>query len=753
MFHDRVLGNLLVAVLLVLLATPGLADDSAETSEEIRNPGVLATDLETVREIAKYARQAVVVIEFTGRDGQRQGLGSGFILSEDGLIATNLHVIGEARPIRVRLLDGRQFDVVEVHATERSQDLAIVRIDASDLTPLPLGDADQLEEGEPLVAVGNPEGLEHSVVTGVSGVRKDVQGMDMIQLAMPIERGNSGGPVLNLDGQVVGLVTMKSLASENIGFAVAANHLKPLLESPNPVAMSRWLTIGVINPRLWETPDDAARWTQRAGRIRVDGMGRGFGGRSVCLSRLPLPEPPFDIAVSVRMAEDDGAAGLVFHAADDRHYGFYPSSGNLRLTRFDGPTVYQWNVIRDEVSAAFRPGEWNDLKVRVRDDGFECFCNDQLVFRSNDARYTSGAVGLVKFRHTTAEFRGFRIGKDLPPSIPDADVVARIHQEVESIPTDRAPDKTLVDSLLQEPTGTRRVLERRARELEQQARRLRQLSESLHARRVREKLVAVLSAESPDLLHAGLLLAALDNDELDVELYREQVDAMAEECRGLMAEHSGADPLDLLHRYLFKEQGFHGSRTNYYSASNSYLNEVIDDREGLPITLSVLYIELARRVGLNVVGIGLPGHFIVEYRPDEGDPRLIDPFNRGQRLSLAAARALVASTTGRVWDDEYLREQSTSEIVHRMLRNLLNAANSSDNPEAALRYLDTLIALGAESTGDRLFKAVICLNTERYQEGLAEVDWVLQHEPDGVLVSQVHRLRDELQSRLDRLAD
>src|SRR5690606_2448324 len=91
--------------------------------------------------------------------------------------------------------------------------------------------------------------------------------------------------------------------------------------------------------------------------------------------------------------------------------------------------------------------------------------------------------------------------------------------------------------------------------------------------------------------------------------------------------------LAAMNQYLFVDNGFHGSRTDYYNRANSYLNRVIDDREGLPITLSVLYIELGQRLGLKLHGVGLPGHFVVRHVPAEGEPQLIDVFEGGQPLS------------------------------------------------------------------------------------------------------------------------
>src|SRR5436190_5348551 len=126
-----------------------------------------------VEKLVESAKSSVVVITVRGRDGKRQGLGTGFLVSADGLIATNLHVIGEARPVRVQFSDGRELDVTEVHASDRALDLALVRVKGSRLQPLPLGDSDQLKQGQAVVALGNPVGLTHSVVSGVVSGRRE----------------------------------------------------------------------------------------------------------------------------------------------------------------------------------------------------------------------------------------------------------------------------------------------------------------------------------------------------------------------------------------------------------------------------------------------------------------------------------------------------------------------------------------------------------------------------------------------------
>ena len=742
---------LCVLHLAVLAAGPVYADDAAgpATTTEAAAP---ALDAELTALIERV-QSSIVVISFEGRDGETQGIGTGFVIRDDGLIATNLHVLGEARPISVRSKDGDEYDVVEIYATEKSQDLAILRVDADDLTPLELGDSDKLAQGQPIVALGNPQGLEHSVVTGVvSGIREDIDGMSMIQLAIPIEPGNSGGPVLDPQGRVQGIITLKSLVTDNLGYAVTINSLKPLLEKPNPIAMSRWLTIGRLNPKEWQVPGDV-RWTQRSGRIYVEGVGEGFGGRSLCLSRLEVPEIPFEVAVTVRINEEDGAAGLVLHSdGGDRHYGFYPSSGSLRFSRFDGPVVYDWQVLMEKRSPHYRPDDWNRLKVRVEEDRILCYCNDQLVFESTDRTYTSGQVGLAKFRHTTATFKEFAIGEEIPSWHPDPETIAAVTRLVENVSPRHTPPAELVESLADHGRPGRIALEQRARLLEAQAEKLRQLARTVHEQQIRETLGTLFEADEDeiDLLHAALLLAALDNDELDVDAYRRRADDLADEfVRSLPEDLSAADRVAALNRFLFQEYGFHGSRTEFYSASNSYLNEVIDDREGLPITLSVLYMHIADRAGLEVAGIGLPGRFVVQHLPADGEPQLIDVYERGKLLSEDDARTLVRSFTGRGWQEEYLQPQGPRQILMRMLRNLVGVANREQDAEAALRYIDTILVLDPESAEDRLMKALLCYNTDRLDEGIDTIDWILERRPEGFLLGQLRRLRATMQARRD----
>jgi regulator of sirC expression with transglutaminase-like and TPR domain len=697
-----------------------------------------------VEKIAASARKSIAVITVTGRDGKREGLGTGFVVSADGLIATNLHVIGEARPISVHLPDRKPCEATHIHATDRAADLAILRIDAKDLTPLPLGDATKLPQGAAVVALGNPLGLERSIVAGVVSGQREIEGRQMIQLAMPIERGNSGGPLVDLEGKVQGVVTMKHAFTENLGFAVPINALRPLLEKPNPVAMNRWLTIGALDSEDWAVIN-GARWRQRAGRILVEGYGYGFGGRSLCLSRRPVPELPFEIQVTVRLDNEAGAAGLAFHAdGGDKHYGFYPSAGQLRLTRFEGPDVFSWKILHQEPSRHYRPGDWNTLKVRLDKDKILCYVNGHLVVESTDTGLTAGQVGLAKFRDTRPEFKNFQVAQQIAaPRLP-ADLTARITRAVEALPAQGAPKADLVDALQPEAAASMAVLRERAKRLEEQAAQLRELADAVHVKRVQAELTQVLQGKEDDidLIHAALLLAKLDNDELDLAPYRKEVERMAREVAAGLPE--GADDkarLAALNKYLFEERGFHGSRSDYYNRANSYLNEVLDDREGLPITLSVLYLELARRLGVKVVGVGLPGHFVVQHVLAEGEAQLIDVYEGGRLLSRAEAGRKVQAITGQPLREEHLAPAGKQAILVRMLSNLLRVARGEKDAKGMLRYLDVLLALQRDAAEERLLRAAVRFELGQRQAALEDLDWLLEHDPPGIDLERVRGLR------------
>ncbi len=708
------------------------------------------TSAKSTVDLADTIRPSLVKITQLGREGT-DGIGSGFIVSEDGFIATNLHVIGEARRLQVEMQDGKVHEVTAVHGTDAHHDLALLKINARGLTPLPFGDSDKVRQGESVVAMGAPEGLGFSIVQGVLSATREIDGNEMLQVAIPIEKGNSGGPLLNMKGQVLGILTLKHIKTDNLGFAMPVNALKELIAKPNPVPMSRWLTIGVLNPKLWKL-HLGAQWTQHAGIIHVDTPGSGFGGRALCLSTQKVPKDRFEVATTVKLDDESGAAGLAFCSdGGDRHYGFYPSGGKLRLTRFDGPDVFSWTILADVPSDAYKPGDWNTLRVRVEPEKVVCFVNGQQVIESNDTGLRGGAAGLCKFRTTVADFRSFRIGADLSEKALDPELASRFRSEIESSLAKASPRDRTLERLLENPSAARRVITEQRRQLEEQAAALRELESELHRRAMTQAILTELEKPEPEinLLRCTLLLARHDNPEIDVAAYLNAFHSMVADLKDDPEIAKGTMPaVKRLNRYLFEENGFHGSRGDYSSRSNSYMNEVLDDREGLPITLAVLYVELASKLGIQgVFGVPLPGKFMVGYRDGpEGELQLVDVFENGREVTVAQA-AMELSDYGEL-PEQSLVAARKSDILLRMLRNLLGSAfDETRSIRESLPYLDLVLAIDPKAAAERLTRAQLRQRLGEKSAAGEDVNWLIENFPeDGPpeLIQQLDRWMQSL---------
>ena len=706
------------------------------------------------QELIANVRPSVVTIRVAGRDGDEFGVGTGFVVDESGLIATNFHVINEGRPFTIETSDGDNLDILSVEASDVSGDLALIRYDANDqkLPALEIAPQDSSEQGMRVLAFGNPHGLENSVVEGILSAVRRVEGRELLQLAMPIEPGNSGGPLVDLDGRVHGIINMKSAINDNLGFAIPIANLVALRDQPNPVAINRWVRLRSINERQWESKF-GADWQQRGGTITVQGQGKGFGGRALLLSTREAPKIPFEMSVNVRLDDESGAAGLVFHSdGGNRHYGFYPSAGRVRLSCFRGPSVFSWQVLKEIDTEHYVPSEWNHLKVRVEEDQLKCFINGHLIIESDDVQLTSGRVGLAKFRDTRPEFKRFQVGPDLPlPELgekasAELDRLTVPEIEIESIGSER------IGALAESAELSSRELSRRARALQALAEQYRRLADDVRRASVIDELTRLEEWDASErLLRGTLLIASLDNPDIDRQAYVERIDEMSDEISRQLADDADATlTREGLHQYLFKQNGFHGSRSEYYHPANSHLNRVLDDREGLPITLTILYMELARRLGLNVEGVGLPGHFVARHVVDDEREQLVDVFEQGKLLSSRDAERIVLLHAGRPINDADLQANSTTEILSRVLNNLMGIAGRNQDADSMLRYSDALIAINPEESRYRIMRAQLRGMTGRTSTALEDVDWLTENAAGEISQEAIARLREALLSRQER---
>lgn len=751
----------LLSVLLVSLPALAAKPKAGASKSKAAETKPESPDEVGAAKIVSQVKPSLVKITQLGREGV-EGLGSGFVISEDGLIATNMHVVGQGRRLQVEMVDGRTFEVKEVHASDFHLDLAILRVEAKGLKPLVLGNSDTVEQGQPIVAMGNPEGLTYSVVQGVISAMREIEGTSMIQVAIPIERGNSGGPLLDRQGHVLGLLTLKSMRTENLGFAMPVNALKKLLEKPNTVPMARWLTLGVLDQRVWKTVM-GAKWTQRAGVIKGELPGDGFGGRTLCISQLEQPQVPFEVAVNVRLDEENGAAGIVVCSdGGNRHYGFYPTDGKLRMTRFDGPDLFSWVPFQTVESEAYKPGEWNNLRVRVEADRIIGYVNGTKVIEQEDDAFRDGQAGLCKFRGTKAEYKNFRIGSDLRDKPVPEEVADRVGKMLdEYLKVGLSKSKTLT-SLQDEHAQGRRVLgdkikqlEAQAASLRQQAGNLRKLNTELHQRAMTNDLVALLAKpdDEIELLQAALLIARHDNSDVEMAAYRRLMDRMADELReDADIKKGGLPAVKRISRYLFSENGFHGNHYDYENYANSYINEVLDNREGLPITLSVVFLELASRLKVTgMAGISFPRRFMVGYRASEEDDwALIDVFDGGRFLTVDQAAESVLGDKEAI-SPEDVTEATKRQIVIRMVHNLLGFTQGDNRlpPPEAIPYLSLLIALEPDDMGSHFQRAAARSSTGDHVGAREDLKAILDNPPPSMDEDQ---LRD-LHSMYQRLGE
>jgi regulator of sirC expression with transglutaminase-like and TPR domain len=233
-----------------------------------------------------------------------------------------------------------------------------------------------------------------------------------------------------------------------------------------------------------------------------------------------------------------------------------------------------------------------------------------------------------------------------------------------------------------------------------------------------------------DLGEGALLIAAETYPGLDVDGYLARLDALAQGARAAVeGACSGAERVERLNRFLFVEEGFEGNVDDYGDPRNSFLNEVLDRRTGIPITLSVVYIEVARRLGLPVRGVGFPGHFLAKY---EGEEQIvIDPFF-GKVLSEAdCAERLREFVRDEIeFDPSLLESASPREILARMLRNLKRRHVEEGDFESALSCCERILLLTPGAMRELRDRGLLYQQLECFRAALSDLERYVELAPD-----------------------
>ena len=237
--------------------------------------------------------------------------------------------------------------------------------------------------------------------------------------------------------------------------------------------------------------------------------------------------------------------------------------------------------------------------------------------------------------------------------------------------------------------------------------------------------------EQISLAEAALVIAAVEYPNLDAQPYLRRLDAMAETVAGRVDGET--DPFRIIahiNRFLFQEEGFFGNTQEYYDPRNSFLNEVLDRKVGIPITLSTVYLEIAGRLRFPLVGVGMPGHFLVKHPYFQ---ILIDPFGRGRILTESDCQRRMEQVLGDSveFHKSFLDAVGKRHIVTRMLNNLRAVYLNARQYQKALDITDLALAVQPDFADEHKQRAALLLHLRRYSDAAAELHFYLEHSPEA----------------------
>jgi regulator of sirC expression with transglutaminase-like and TPR domain len=265
---------------------------------------------------------------------------------------------------------------------------------------------------------------------------------------------------------------------------------------------------------------------------------------------------------------------------------------------------------------------------------------------------------------------------------------------------------------------------------------------------VRSRFEAAVLRPEPelDLATAALLVAAEEYPQLPLAPYLRRLDLLAERVRDRLGDETAPlVVLQELNRVLFEEEGFRGNVDEYYDVRNSFLNDVLDRRLGIPITLSVVYLEVGWRLGLPLVGVAFPGHFLVRYE-GEALRLLVDPFEGGRLRFEDQAQELLDRVYGGMvpLQPEYLQPVSKREILVRILTNLKGIYLNARDDRRALAAIERILVLRPGAANELRDRGMLLARIGRVGEAIADLERYLSSAPEAPDARRVRELIREL---------
>jgi len=262
--------------------------------------------------------------------------------------------------------------------------------------------------------------------------------------------------------------------------------------------------------------------------------------------------------------------------------------------------------------------------------------------------------------------------------------------------------------------------------------------------------------ERLDLARACLMIAQDAYPRLDVDRYLGDIERMAIRLRARIPQSGQPEErVVALNQFLYGDLGFWGNTDDYYDPRNSYLNEVLERRTGIPITLSIVYLEVGRRIGLRLQGVSFPGHFLVKLRLKKGE-LVLDPFTGGEPRSESDLRsrleqALTPERPRQLDLDRYLAPATPRDIVARVLRNLKGIYTKDGKLERALAVMQRLLLVLPESAEELRDRGLIYAQLECFRPAVADLQSYLRRSPEAADASDIHAKVVELRDAASRL--
>jgi regulator of sirC expression with transglutaminase-like and TPR domain len=250
-----------------------------------------------------------------------------------------------------------------------------------------------------------------------------------------------------------------------------------------------------------------------------------------------------------------------------------------------------------------------------------------------------------------------------------------------------------------------------------------------------ERFAQIVSAEQFGLAEASLLVAQDVYPALDIPAYLAQLDDIAAAIRKRIASDAFAEQKVIaLNYYLFNEMRFVGNVDDYYDPRNSYLNEVLERRTGIPLTLSIVYLEVGKRLGLDLKGVSFPGHFLVKLALKRGQ-LVLDPFIGGQPQSEEELRERLAQVLPPAEEaekadiDRYLRPATARQVIARLLRNLKNIYTGAQRLEQALDVMQRMLIVVPDSAEELRDRGLLYEKLECFRPALSDLEDYLRRRP------------------------